>query len=108
MALELTYVDEDAGLTLTDAYQKVLRVDLMTNTRVNILVGIYTSAGQVSYVKTQEYSLHESGDVEGNTPFADNFSITALDAVDANPIKNAYNYLKTLTEFDGAEDVLES
>ena len=112
MGLKQTYVDNNTGLSITDAYYKIMRVDIINEQRVCLLLGAYTAKKQAQPIKVSEHNLHVSQDVaEGETPvtpFADNFSIAAMDAVDANLIKNAYNYLKTLPEFADAEDVLES
>jgi hypothetical protein len=108
MGLELTFTESNTGLNLVDAYHKIMKVDIVNNDRVSILVGTYTAQGQTSSIRTKEFSIYASNDdPQGSEPFADNFSIAALDAVDANLIKNAYNYLKTLAEYNGASDVLE-
>lgn len=71
------------------AYIKVLYVQ-GTKDKVEFSIGIYTNKDSLQLIRTQDYVF---------TPSVDNSS--------SNFIKQAYEYLKTLSEYEGAIDILD-
>lgn len=60
----------------------------------------------VSVGKTEiKFRLRSYKDAASNTAFADEGFVCTYDIAGDNPIKQAYQYLKTLPEFAGAADV---
>jgi len=83
MALSKT-LETQFGITIEDCYLRVEGVSVTTSTLTFIL---------------RKY-------VSADKPFFDNESFTcAYDMSGDNPIKQAYEHLKTLPEFEGTTDV---
>ena len=76
-------------LTLTGAYIKILNVE-GSKENVKLTVGIYKDSTKQSLIYTKNYSF-----VPNVAENSENF------------IKQGYEYLKTLAEYEGAIDVLE-
>lgn len=83
MALEKSVVTEN-GLRCPNAYIKVEGVSLIKKDEVSFFVRSYAD--------------------KNKHPFCEKIYYAAYDLEGANPIKQAYVYLKTLPEFEGAID----
>ena len=84
MALQKT-VTTPHGFEATEAYHRVEGV-FLSKTETNFRVRVYK-------------------DASSETAFADDGFSCAYDIAGENPIKQAYEHLKTLPEFAGAADV---
>tara|TARA_R110000868_G_scaffold68577_2_gene202739 strand:+ start:1266 stop:1523 length:258 start_codon:yes stop_codon:yes gene_type:complete len=84
MALKKTATTKH-GFEATDAYHRVEGVRLETKTKITFQLRLYKS---------------QSSEVA----FADEFFSCDYDLMGENPIKQAYQYLRTLPEFTGAFD----
>jgi hypothetical protein len=103
MALKLAHEDP-TGRENTDAYHRIIAcVHDYALSRFLIMVHIYKdqaarNANKVN-VNARQFSIDQAA-----PEFATFFGTTALDALNMNPCKAAYLYLKTLPEYDGAID----
>lgn len=100
MALQKTITDQDSALTVPDAYVRVDALHIHTSTRVrhaDLVVGIYPSktASDAARVPVRSYTVP--------VPDALYASLFAAGATDIRAA--AYNLLKTLPEYAGAQDV---
>ena len=86
MALGKT-IDTDYGVTVTNAYHRVENVALATKELITFSVRAYADVN-ASAISDKRYEC----------PY---------DITDGNPIEQAYAYLKTLTEYSGATDIIE-
>lgn len=84
MALQKTITTE-AGLTATDAYHRVEGLRFVSKSEISFLVRSYASTDLPA--------------------FGEAVHACAYDIAGENPIKQAYEHLKTLPEFSGATDV---
>lgn len=84
MALQKT-VTTDHGLNAKNAYHRVESVQIVGKTKIAYFCRSYASPE--------------------NIPFAESWYESAYDIDGTNPIAQAYEYLKTLSEFADAEDV---
>ena len=84
MALKLT-TQTASGLTAIDAYHRVENLSLANKNHMTFALRSYASADHPS--------------------FAEAYFSCAYDIAGENPIKQAYEHLKTLPEFAGAADV---
>ena len=84
MALQKT-VPTPFGFEAQGAYHRVEGVQLTTKTQINFQVRAYKDASGVPYFAEQQHSC-------------------AYDLNGANPIAQAYEFLKTLPEFENAAD----
>lgn len=101
MALQQAYEDTSTGVSCPDGYYRVDAVCVRTKPAdAQVLVGVYKDAQARQDGKTpvavREYIA--SGDA-----YSTHFALAVLDG--ANPVKQAYGYLKTLPAFAGALDV---
>ena len=85
MALQKTMLTPQ-GFTATDAYHRVEGVLLKSKTEISFRVRSYKDAVETVSFSDYEYSC-------------------AYDMAGENPIKQAYEHLKTLPEFADATDV---
>jgi hypothetical protein len=99
--LRQDYADTVKDVTLTNACYKILSLNLQKE-RVYIQVGVYATPSAQGPSAVKEYTVHQSNDVEGNTPFADFFSQTALSPLDKDPYVNAEAWLLTQDEYQTA------
>ncbi len=111
MGLEKVFTEDSTGISIPTAYFKIINVSFQTEQRAYFQVGVFSERGKESPIRVREYQLIKALDQPAatppTTPFADYFSIEAMNPLDANIIKNAYEYLKTLEEYADATDVLE-
>ena len=89
MALQKAIKQEDG---VTTSYHRVLFIQSMVNSHVSIAV--------VSYVDNEARGWEKGGDA---TPYRKSITYET-DYDEGMTIEKAYNYLKTLPEFEGAED----
>jgi hypothetical protein len=82
MAIQAT-INTSSGLSITDAYCKITEVSITKNS--------VTFTLQVFADKTKTFVI-------------ENVFTAPYDLDGPNPIKQAYEHLKTLPEFEGAED----
>lgn len=83
MAVKKT-VTTHHGFVAIDAYHRIENVTVVDKNKINFHVRLY---------------------VDKNKPFFDEaVFISVYDIDGANPIKQAYDYIKTLPEFEGATD----
>lgn len=111
MALKKNIVREDG---VTTSYHRIVRMDIMTNVRNFLEVASYVDNSsrqkQIQYEKEQEAMAKtkpsEREDINITPPYIHTSFYTIPYDQNMN-IVGAYEYLKSLPEFDGAEDVLE-
>lgn len=96
------YLEKTLGNGVTVEYHRVVRVDGMTNVGTTIEVASYTSAEKRAEEKAA-LSAGEPMDVYTETSFH-----PAPWSESGMSCAEAYAYLKTLPEFDGATDEPES
>jgi|GEM_PF-4542156 len=108
MGFELAYTDESRGLTVENAYYKVLNLHYQTNTRIYFQVAAFAERGkQVPLSPVMEFHLAPPQTEDEPNVFAEFFTTDAQNPLNSNIIKNIYDYLATRPEFEGAEPVLE-
>jgi len=102
MALQGSYEDAQ-GVTHASAYAKIVELTLdPVNSTARATVHVYHDSAAKTAGKTQvtsEYYTFEPSIYDSV------FGIAALDALNANPQKNAYAELKNLDRFTGYTDV---
>lgn len=98
MALKKTVVKPN-GLSLE--YHRIGMVKIDTNEQITILLHSYLNEEGRNYEKA-----YARGEIEGEPtfPFVDSQYIS-FDYDEQMNIKNAYEWLKTLPQFAGAEDI---
>ncbi len=102
MALQISYEDS-FGNTNASAYHRVLQVLVDKSSSVaDILVGIYKDASARGAGKSTLASRHYRVEC---ADFETYFGTANMNIVDKNAISIAYDYLKTLSEYNGASDV---
>lgn len=84
-------IEQDDGVMTT--YHRVLFVKLMTNEHVSIAVVSYVSNRSRVNVSTGAFGPYKKA-ITYELPYDETMTIT-----------KAYEYLKTLPEFEGAEDI---
>jgi len=85
MALQKT-IALPSGLAVADAYHRITEVTVRGKNRMTVFVDAFVSA-------------------DGSVPASSSNYALAYDIAGDNPIKQAYEHLKTLPEFAGAADV---
>lgn len=111
MALKKNITREDG---VTTSYHRIVRMDIMTNVRNLLEVASYVDDSsrqrQIQYEKEQEIRAKakpaERKDIDVTQPYIHTSFHTIPYDQNMN-IVGAYEYLKTLPEFEDAEDILE-
>ena len=102
MALQMSF-DDDFGSTHASAYHRISSLTLLPDPKIaSMEMEIYVDAAARAAAKTPLLKRHYV--IEGND-FDTYFAPAVLDVVDQNPQERAYEFLKTLDEYDGASDV---
>lgn len=102
MALQLSY-DDDFGNTNASAYHRVTTLLLyVAQERVKIEVSTYKDSAARSAGKEPLRRVYHAAQ---GADFTTYFDDAVLDTENYNPLERAYEYLKTLDEWDGASDV---
>ncbi len=98
MAL-LKAITKPNGITVN--YHRIAMVKIDTNQQITILVQSYLNEEGRNYEKR-----YAAGEIEGEPiwPYVD-AEYMSFDYDESMNITNAYEYLKSLPEFEGAEDV---
>lgn len=103
MALKKPIVQDDGVVT---NYHRILYIDLVTNSHNSIAVLSYVDdAARIAESSKTTTAADEMGEVE--TPYRPYQRVVTYE-MDYDPkmtIETAYNYLKTLPAFEGAEDI---
>lgn len=104
MGLKKTWTHTKTNATYTDAYHRVWNVTLQTEECMEFMVMIYTTHGdRMANYSTLASIAHKMR--AGGSRFDNFFTIALLDQANMNPVKAAYNYLKTLPEYIGSTDI---
>jgi hypothetical protein len=85
MALQST-ITTDSGITVENAYSRVEKVKLTSKKSIAFELGSYVSQESTSAFNSKGY-------------------LAKYDLSGDNPIRQAYLYLKTLPEYENADDV---
>ena len=108
MALQKSY-DHESGINLPNAYHKVSNVsyDNADSGLINFSVSIYADSsarlnGNPSVTRFSYGSNTITGNVDSSS-FEQYFSISAMDATNANIVKNVYEYMKTQSDINGVD-----
>jgi len=108
MAL-IKQIELDNGIILSDAYIKISNIEYNNKANDNNNVKIY-----VNIFKNQQARIDMKPEVTKfiynvNDPkFTTYFSLSVLNEINKNIVSQSYNYLKTLTTFSGATDIIDS
>lgn len=105
MALEIATTTE-SGLELDSAYVKITTA-LIFNGETEpstIVLTVCTFANQDARLQGFKPLLIETYPVD-DEDYETYFGISVLDQQDVNPIKQAYEYLKTFPQFENGKDV---
>lgn len=84
-------IEQDDGVVTT--YHRITRLSLTTNKRNSIVVFSYVSNRSRANVSVGDFAPYKRA-VTYEVPYDESMTIT-----------KAYEYLKTLPEFEGAEDI---
>lgn len=87
------------GLTLN--YHRIAMVKIDTNQQITLLMHSYLNEEARNYEKR-----YEAGEIEGEPtfPYVD-AEYMSFDYDENMSIKNAYEFIKTLPQFEGAKDI---
>ena len=107
MALQLNYNNDNTGQEIVDAYYRVENISINKDlTRASFFVYIYVSDAARAEGKIAINSDSPLRKEVSDSLFDKYFTSTALDAIDTNPISQAYLYLKNEDEdFSTATDI---
>ena len=93
MALKKKIIQDDG---VTTEYHRILYVQSTVNSHCSIAV--------ISLVSEENRDKQLAGEIQQHYQKIDTYETTEYDDL---TIEKAYEYLKTLPEFEGAEDILE-
>ena len=102
MALQLSF-DDAFGSTHASAYHRIVGLELSVEDEV-AHVTIATYVDQTARTNDMRPVGKKRYRFEG-TDYTNLFDDTNMSPVDKNPIKNAYDHIKTLPEWSAATDV---
>ena len=119
MALELPFSKDNTGEDYPKAYQRIVQILLSEeDKRAVISIGIYKdkaarTAGKtpVSYTSVTAVDRGATVDKAGvvvtpaSPDYTGNFTAAALDAAKANPVSQAYAYVKKQDAYKASKDV---
>ncbi len=101
MAIKIDFNDSTTGLSVTDAYGRIEKIELFPQKRLSLLVvSFYNSEGDKGKlpIKEQAYKIYGAN-------YDQYLDATELAKAGKSGIERAYVFLKTLPEFDGGVDV---
>lgn len=107
MALQMRYTAKFLTV-FPSAYFRVVKLDLdYRNKRAMVEVWVYPddATRQSNDLATVERFVLQVADTADATPFTQFFGNTAQNALDMNPQKAVYQYLKTLGSYSSSVDV---